>query len=186
MTLISSYRDICLADLNGEDFGAFLRTSLLVAVFELGGSSQFGGGLNGGTTDICHLLMSQLFCYARVKRTSASILFVDVVGAFASTARRICVPNLPESEESWKRHLNSCGFSPAQASDIVSTALTILKWTAAGASEHSAAILQEMMSTTWFSIDVIKGINRCIQGTLAGTSLADVCLRASLKTSPTA
>ena len=71
----------------------------MIAVTALAGNSQFGAGLNGGTTDICHLMVSQAFCDAKVVEQSCVMLFVDLAGAFSSVARRIVMPCLSESEE---------------------------------------------------------------------------------------
>ena len=76
------------------------------AVRYIGGKSQAGGGLNGGTTDVCHLIVSQIFCYARSKKTSCAILFVDIIDAFGSIARHIAIPELPRQnklgDDAWR------------------------------------------------------------------------------------
>lgn len=95
---MSAFRDITLADLSGKDFRVFLRISLMIAIASLGGSSQFGAGLNGGTTDLCHLLATQLFAYARVTKRSAGVLFVDIIGASApelQSALQVCFSSIP-------------------------------------------------------------------------------------------
>ena len=81
------------------------ETSLLLMVMEklfeavriLAGKNQIGAGLNGGTTCICHLHVSQAYSRARSTRTSCALLFLDVAGLFASVVRRISIHGMPES-----------------------------------------------------------------------------------------
>lgn len=174
MDNISNYRDICLADLNSKDYGAFLRTTLMIASTALAGPCQFGSGLNGGTTDICNLAVSSFCSFVRCSKASGAILFIDVSSVFSSVARRIVAPIAPESEEAWRRHLHACGYAVDDANLIVSLAMTLLQWEQAGAKAHAVAMLEEFLATTWFSVDGLSFISRCIQGTLAGTSLADL------------
>lgn len=75
--------------------------------------------------------------------TSAGILFIDFVSAFAMIARRIAIPDLPESLEAWVKHLSNCGFSDGDVHNIVLIDLTVLDWTNAGCSPHSRALLRE-------------------------------------------
>ena len=57
--LAKNYREITVADLNGKDFGSFLRAAIMTAVVNLSGRSQHGAGLNGAATDACHLQVTQ-------------------------------------------------------------------------------------------------------------------------------
>ena len=66
-SVITSYRDITLADLDGKVFGSFVRAAIFSAVSMLAGKAQLGAGFNGGATDICHLGVTQAFACARVK-----------------------------------------------------------------------------------------------------------------------
>ena len=125
-THIKPYRDITLSDLSSKDFGSFIPAAVLVAVSNLAGEGQYGAGLNGGTTDLCHLHVTQAFCTARAQKRSCGIVFIDIVGAFASVARRIVVPDLPQSEEVWRVHLTACGFTPDDGDSIVSQPFTVL------------------------------------------------------------
>ena len=128
---IGSYREVTLADLSGKHFGGYVRASMMVAIIARSGTNQFGAGLNGGATDLAHLLITQTFACARTMRKSGGVLFVDVIGGFASVARRISVPQLPESEEAWRRHLANSGFSMQQADEIVSLSISVLQWQSA-------------------------------------------------------
>ena len=140
---IKSYRDITLQDLSPKDFGSFVRAAIMVAATNLSGSGQYGAGMHGCTTDLCHMHITQTFALARARKKSGGVVFIDLVNAFASVARRIVVPDLPQSEESWRMHLFNCGFSMEDADQIVEQALTVLRWQAMGASEHAIAVMRE-------------------------------------------
>jgi len=174
MSLITNFRDITLADLNGKHFGSFIRSCLYVAVQSLVGPSQHGSGCNGGTTDICHLGVSQLFSLARAKKSSAGVLFIDQVSAFARIGRRLALPDMPQSEEGWRLHVRSLGFSREESDQIIDGAMTVLQWQDAGASTHALKLLQKTHVKSWFSTDGLAGVVQFTLGTLAGTSLADL------------
>ena len=157
-SVIESYRDITLADMNGKCFGSFVRCCIFVAVQAFYGKSQNGGGLNSASTDLCLLQVTQVFVAARVLKKAAGVLFVDLVTAFASVSRCIAIPGLPESEEQWLRHLVGMGIQPEEASCIMNCALSILEYNAAGVSEHGVALLRETHKTSWFSTDGLKHV----------------------------
>eukprot|EP00973_Karenia_brevis_P022138 3045717-Karenia_brevis.AAC.1 len=90
MKAIKNHRDITLADCDGKDFGGHLRGCLLPAVERMTVPTQFGSGLNGGATDVGHLMVSQAVAYSLAAQVSLAILFVDVVSAFASMHRQRC------------------------------------------------------------------------------------------------
>lgn len=71
-SLIKSYRDITLADLDGKDMGSFIRASIIGAVMVLAGPCQYGGGCNGGATDLCHLAVTQAMVLARAQSLSSA------------------------------------------------------------------------------------------------------------------
>ena len=119
-----------------------------------------GGGMNGGTTDLCSLAVTEALMLGRVQQLAVGVLFVDVVSAFPTVARRLSMPCMPDSELQWRRHLSSSGFSLDEADEIVSTAPAIVKWQDAGASHHSIALLSAVHRVSWFTIDGINGVNQ--------------------------
>lgn len=140
----------------------------------LGGTSQDGAGLNSASTDLCHIQVTQVFSVAKVFGVSCGVVFVDLVSAFASVSRRLAIPDMPESEEEWMRHLASICHSPDVAAHIVGSAPTVLRLNYAGATAHSIALLRETHGKNWYSTDGLRGICEFLCGTLAGTSLADI------------
>lgn len=126
-SFIRNFRDITLSDLSSKDFGSFVRIAVFLAVTTLGGDAQYGAGLNADTTCMCHLHVTQAFAMARTRKISCGVLFIDIVAAFVSVARRVVIPDMPTSEEQWRIHITHCGFNADDADDIVSQALTVLK-----------------------------------------------------------
>lgn len=81
---------------------------------------------------------------------------------------------MTESEEQWRRHLASSGFDLESIDCIVGTALTIVRWTEAGACEHAVALLVASHRKSWLTTDSIEKISSFMSGTMAGASLADI------------
>ena len=100
--------------------------ALIVATQTLVGDTQHGSGMKGGSTDVCHLAVTEVFEVARIWKMAADTLFLDMVSAFASITRRLAIPDLPTSEEGWRRHVASLGFTGGETDDIIHSALTIL------------------------------------------------------------
>lgn len=147
---IDAFRDITLADLNGKDLGSFIRAALKVAISSLVGEAQQGSGFNGASTDVCRLAVTECIALSHVWTCSSGILFVDLVSAFAKVARRIAIPDLPQSEEAWRTHVHNIGFTIIEANEIIDGPLSILNWREAGASMHSLQLLRATHRVSWF------------------------------------
>ena len=80
---VKNYRDICLGDPDGKDYGAHLRQLALPAVRLSTPDVQYGSGLNGGGCDIPHLIAASVVQLTETKSLSAALLFIDVRTAFA-------------------------------------------------------------------------------------------------------
>ena len=87
----AQYRDVLLADDDGKAMFSVIRK----AVFPLAGSfvnsTQYGSGFSGGECAIAHLAVQLFIDYARYTRSSSSLLFVDLMQAFASMVRKVCI-----------------------------------------------------------------------------------------------
>ena len=70
---IANYREIMLVEHEGEPFVHFIRHSIVTATSTLSSQGQCGSGLHGGSTDICHMMITQAFCLARVRRLSCAM-----------------------------------------------------------------------------------------------------------------
>ena len=67
----------------------------------------------------CSIQATQVFSLAKSLKMASGIVFVHLVSAFASVARAIVIPDMPESEEQWVAHLANIGHSRESAADIV-------------------------------------------------------------------
>ena len=87
--MVSNYRDVLLSDDGGKGLGRILRSRWipLAKHFVLG--TQFGGGFNGGETAFAHLHVRLITDCAKLGGLSTSVVFVDVVAAFANMLRCI-------------------------------------------------------------------------------------------------
>ena len=171
---IDNHRDITLADQDSKIFGAHLRGQLLPAAAAMACTTQMGSGMNGGATDTAHLFCTGTLALSMALKFSVAQIYLDVVCAFANLQRRISIPGDSSSEEQWRRHLGTCGFSAEEADAVVDLACSVLTWTAAGASAHNIALLEEAHLLTWFSVEGLRHVTVFCQGCAAGTPLADL------------
>ena len=81
--------NILLADDAGKAVGKLIRQRLLPHAVAISVNTQFGGGFNGGETAFAHLYLRLLIDAAACTSISCSIIFLDVVAAFAQMLRRI-------------------------------------------------------------------------------------------------
>ena len=72
--------------------------------------TQFGSGLNGGSTEVAHLMLKAYFDYASAKKQMMGALFVDISTAFAAMVRSVIFP-MPASDEVLLKKLADRGFS---------------------------------------------------------------------------
>ena len=92
---VKNYRDITLVEHEARPLSQFIRSVMKYAVGSFTPAGQCGSGLSSGSTDTCHLFVTQSFCLARTLRLSCGMLYVDLVSAFALVLRRIIHPQLP-------------------------------------------------------------------------------------------
>ena len=79
-----NYRDVCLGVSSGKWFSAHLRSCVARPLAEAAVWSQFGSGLNGGTTEFAHLYVRAAMDAAGATGRSCAIVFLDCEKAFAS------------------------------------------------------------------------------------------------------
>ena len=105
----STYRDVLLADDDGKALFKIIRTAVFPLASSLVSGTQFGSGFSGGECAIAHLAVQIFIDYARETSTSSSLLFVDLIQAFASMIRKVCLRD-PSGDEQWLIALRSAGF----------------------------------------------------------------------------
>ena len=182
-SVCGNYRDVLLADDSGKAVGRLIRSRLLPGAMALSVSTQFGGGLNGGETAFAHLYLRLMIDAAVNTRTSCSIIFLDVVAAFAQMLRRI-VFRTDDGDEAWLASLAAAGFSEEDISIIYST-ICSSDWVGAmldscNADAASSSIpmdfrfVEQSFSNGWVSQDYIPNILQVTKGSGAGTPFADL------------
>ena len=94
-----------------------LRKHVMPELRTLAGSSQFGGGLNGGGCDFTRLRLSVAMEAANLFKLSCGALFVDLSAAFSSITRHLFF-SVPDSMDNLFARLCECGYLDAEATEI--------------------------------------------------------------------
>ena len=132
-------RDITITDFVGGAMVGMMRPQLTPAVSRLASTGQFGGGFNGGSTEVAHVLLQSVLASAAVSNQCAIAVFVDVATAFTSMARRFVLPT-STSDEAWAHTVRYAGFTEDETNEIYNEAIDIARWGQAGASSHTVAM----------------------------------------------
>ena len=178
----ASYRDILLGAESGKVVQSIVRPVLNEIVEEYTAETQYGSGLNNGTTETAHLYARACIDLAKMRALSVGLLFIDVKTAFASMIRAITMPfdAGQNPDEVYKGRLLKLGFKDTEADEIISSAETLFKWQQAGGSEHLAKYISKLYSTSWMSTEGCSKIFMARSGTVAGTPLADLIFTCSV------
>ena len=140
--MLANYREVHIAPTDGKQYEGVIRSGLIKPLAQIAGASQFGAGLNGAACDMAHLHVSEVLAFGTQRGYSVAVAFLDLVSAFASMRRAIAVPD-SSSDVRWQTHLEACGFAAPEISAIMALACDAIAWAAAGASEHTIAMLVE-------------------------------------------
>ena len=117
---VGAYCDITVCCAAPKAYGKSLRTRLVKALASATGTDpciqhdagiQYGGGLNGGSTDIPHLSMHAVGGLASAYDQCYGVLFVDLTAAFASIDRLLAFGG-PSSSEELGARLRTEGYAP--------------------------------------------------------------------------
>jgi len=197
-SVCGNYRDILLADDSAKAVSKLIRQRLLPLAAKLVKRTQFGGGLNGGETAFAHLYVRLVIDWAINSSTSCSIIFLDVVAAFASMLRRI-VFNYEDGDEAWLASLARAGFSDSDVQHVYDT-LCNYDWVSHMTSDMQHAprsagldfrLTEQFFTNSWITQEYIPNVVNITKGSSAGTPLADLiysmamsrvltCLRSSM------
>ena len=177
-----SYRDILLGAESGKVIQSTVRPVLNKVVETYTEETQYGSGLNNGTTETAHSYARACIDLAKMRNMSVALLFIDVKTAFASMIRAISMPfdAGQDPDEVYKSRLLKLGFSEVEAETIVNSAEAIFKWQQAGGSEHLAKYISNLYSTSWMSTEGCAKVFMARSGTVAGTPLADLIFTCSV------
>ena len=166
-----SYRDVLVSDIVGKAYHKTLRNRLMPVLNRVGLDTQCGG-LGSRGSDFGAHIVRQFLDYCRVSKTSGAVLFVDVVGAFASVVREIVLGGLTDAG-----HVAAlCAklrLSQTLGQDIVEIARSGGILGEAGASQHLLELIREAHRCTWFATEGVTDVVQTAAGTRAGDPLAD-------------
>ena len=118
-------------------------------------------------------IVRQFVDLGRVRKTSVAVLFVDVVGAFASVVREIVIGRLTDASQVAKI-CAKLRLEQSLGQEVVNLARRGGVLSDAGASPHLAALIREAHRNTWFAIEGLDTIVKISAGTKAGDPLADL------------
>ena len=170
---VASYRDVLIQDHPAKSFGSLLRPALRRIVGAAVRPTQYGSGLNAGSTEVAHMSLRCIIDLIRLRRTSGAIIFIDVIAAFASFRRKLVLSS-PVSDEQWLRLLVSFGFTRDDAAAVVEDACSPTLWANNGGSAHLHAALSELYRDTWFATEGLDSAVTFDTGSMAGSGPADL------------
>ena len=171
-TDVNNYRDIMLGDISGKFITKHIRKSLLSVAISFSRATQFGGGFNGGETSFAHLYIRLIIDICKVHNSSSSVLFIDVVAAFASLMRHVVFYN-PNTDEEWAKALSNVGFAQQDIS-LIFNCILAAPWDHTADNSSSFLIAHEAYCNTWFTQDGLAGVVATQRGSNAGMPLADL------------
>ena len=108
---------LCYED--GKVLGGHNRMFAFLSVRNIVSDTAMGSGLNSGSCDSAHLIVSEILAHAMLANCCGYTLFADVQTAFASLHGYIALLDTTGSDEIWLHHLDRCGYTRQQATDIM-------------------------------------------------------------------
>ena len=161
-----SYRDVLLSDVSGKLYHKALRSRISPFLDAMALDTQCGGIGSRGTDFGAHLVR-QFVDLGRLRKKSVAVLFVDVVGAFASVIRKILIGGLADAEQV----ATICArlkLDHALGQEAVELARRDGVVAENGAPPHLAGLIREAHRNTWFSTEGLETIVKTTAGTRAG------------------
>ena len=169
---ISNQRDVALADITGKNNLKTMRSRLQK---EWGNSeilTQYGSGLNEGSTVMANLALTTLINCAPKGKT-AVVLFFDVVAAFARVLRALVVDH-PASKEVWAARLRKWSFKEEDTARIMEEEFGPARWSQEEKKSHLLALTSSVLDNSWSSVANAKGVMEYQTTACAGMPKSDV------------
>ena len=168
----SNYRDIMLADISSKNLGKLLRHKIIPGARAFIVHTQFGGGMNSGDSSKAHIYLRMLMEVGSLLNMSMSVVFLDIVAAFATMMRRI-VFDIEGGDEKWLYSLHAAGFTEVEVKDIYSEVCRSLS-SLFDCNTITFALAACMYQYTWASTEGLNTNLHTENGSAAGTPLADL------------
>lgn len=100
---VENYRDVLLADEVGKPFQFISRPQLNKVVSESVTRTQWGSGLNNGSTDVVHAYMNACVDIALARKQSIGSIFLDVKTAYANVQMSLFVESLDGVDRTYEK-----------------------------------------------------------------------------------
>lgn len=168
----SSYRDISIADTAAKDFHGHLRSVLLPSLEQFSRPTQVGGLMHKGTDFGVHVGRLH-WEYARQQNLSAAQIYVDLVAAFASTARELvyCPDRSPESLAAIAARLK---LDPGSVQEFLAQASLPSALQQASVGAHLRSLIRMAHEPSWFTTQGLESPASSTRGSKAGDPLGDI------------
>ena len=170
-TLCQNYRSIFVSELLAKRYHSWLRSSLRPAFDSCKALGQHGV-TGGGTTALLQLWVRQFQSHAASCGLSSGLLFTDVRSAFYTTLRHfVGVQPSPESFPDWCR---SVGLSADEVELLEAALLMDSFHLDSVAGPFLKERVQDVLSSTWFSVAGSSVVASSTKGSRPGDPLADI------------
>ena len=165
-----------LASEVGKTLHSILRPELNKVSQNKSTGTQWGSGLNSGSTESAHLYVKACMDIAQHKSKSLILLCLDVKTAYATLLRNFVldVRDDDDAKHIYLKRLLRLGLKESEALETYNDAEALHSFINNGGSEHLAELLKDMHSCAWFSTESLNGVIKPMIGALAGTSLGDL------------
>ena len=167
------FRDITLEDPAPKRYGSQVRRHLLPVADSTCMSSQYGSGLNDGSTELAHLYLRAQLEAAEAKGMCGIAFFVDVSTAFASVSRSLLIPT-ECSRALLVEKLVDHGIEADLVGEVAADMSDIGFWSDGGASPHLVATIRDWFQHTWASLEGTTEVLGLGTGCSAGNPCADI------------
>ena len=168
------HRDVTIVETTLQPLPQQLRQLAKPALNTAALPSMYGAGINGSSPECARLHIQARDSIARYKKQSLAVLYIDARTAFAVMMRLLLIPDQLHTEACASR-LTYLGFKPSEVHEITQELLKAEAWCGAGMSPHHEPLLTQFLNCTRTSMEGVSGVSRAYQGTLAGSSLGDLC-----------
>ena len=167
---ISNYRSLLLSSHMGKALRSFWRQQTM-PLYELASSSLHFAGKRGGNVSHASMTLQNLLSGADQRSRSSCALFLDVSSAYYRVVRDFVV-HQTTSDEALARVLKRFGLPPEEYQLLWDHLRQPDILQSIGASTRHRAILDELLTSTWFSIAGDQQIVATEAGSRPGDNLA--------------
>ena len=167
-----SYRDIFVEDHVGKIFASEMRERVRPYYGQYALETQCGG-IQGRGADFAMHMASSIWQAAHSANHSAGVVFLDLTAAFASMAREL-LDMQDYSDEAVTSFMARHGLGPDHWQEVLQALAGGGAMADAGVPSHLRAILKELCSNTWFTIQGLLDPSCSRKGTRAGNPLGDL------------